>query len=170
MAYLIPIIETLAKRIIPRIRALILLPTKDLVIQVKRECDHFVKGTGLKVLTLSGQSSFSHEQGCLLGEFGECLVDILIATPGRLVDHLQYTQGFNVTHLRYLVLDEADRLMNQSYSEWLPELLHHISATPQPQNSTEIIPVPPVSRPFQKLLFSGIVFHCASFSHAHTES
>jgi ATP-dependent RNA helicase DDX51/DBP6 len=51
-------------------------------------------------------------------------VDIVIATPGRLVDHLNGTLGFTLQHLRYLVIDEADRLLTQSYQNWLPQVLN----------------------------------------------
>ncbi|KAK0555519.1 hypothetical protein OC846_001679 [Tilletia horrida] len=45
-------------------------------------------------------------------------VDILITTPGRLVDHVSYTPGFTLEHLRWLILDEADRLLAQSFGGW----------------------------------------------------
>lgn len=46
-------------------------------------------------------------------------VDILVATPGRLMDHMQHTPGFTLQHLHYLVVDEADRLLTQSYQDWI---------------------------------------------------
>ena len=46
-------------------------------------------------------------------------MDILIATPGRLVDHIQHTPGFTLDKLRYLVIDEADHIMNDSQVDWL---------------------------------------------------
>lgn len=45
--------------------------------------------------------------------------DILVCTPGRLVDHLDKTPGFTLQHLRFLVIDEADRLLSQSYQGWI---------------------------------------------------
>ena len=54
---------------------------------------------------------------------GISLVDILIATPGRLMDHLRSTPGFSLQHVRYLVVDEADRLLTQSFQDWLPTIL-----------------------------------------------
>lgn len=47
------------------------------------------------------------------------LVDILVTTPGRLVDHLYYTKGFSLKYLRFLVLDEADSFTNILQNEWL---------------------------------------------------
>ncbi|KAG4434708.1 hypothetical protein IFR05_009818 [Cadophora sp. M221] len=47
-------------------------------------------------------------------------VDILICTPGRLVEHLKSTPGFSVSNLQWLVVDEADKLLDQSFQQWLP--------------------------------------------------
>jgi ATP-dependent RNA helicase DDX51/DBP6 len=50
---------------------------------------------------------------------GVSAVDVLVCTPGRLVDHLDNTPGFSLQHLRFLVIDEADRLLSQSYHGWI---------------------------------------------------
>lgn len=47
------------------------------------------------------------------------LTDILIATPGRLAEHILQTPGFTLQHLKFLVLDEADRLLHQSFQNWI---------------------------------------------------
>ena len=49
-------------------------------------------------------------------------VDILVCTPGRLVDHITSTDGFSLEYLRFLVIDEADRLLSQSYHNWLEKI------------------------------------------------
>ncbi|KAF7721631.1 ATP-dependent RNA helicase dbp6 [Apophysomyces ossiformis] len=129
LAYVLPIVDILSKRIVTRLRALVILPTRDLVVQVKETFDAFVKGTNLTVATVVGQQSFSHEQQILVGKGteryagGKSRVDILIATPGRLMDHLKDTPNFTLQHLRFLVIDEADRLLNQSYHDWLNQIL-----------------------------------------------
>lgn len=46
-------------------------------------------------------------------------VDILICTPGRLVEHLKSSLGFTLKHLKWLVVDEADKLLDQSFQQWL---------------------------------------------------
>ncbi len=43
---------------------------------------------------------------------------VIIATPGRLVDHLENTKGFNLRALKYLVMDEADRILNMDFEVW----------------------------------------------------
>jgi ATP-dependent RNA helicase DDX51/DBP6 len=45
-------------------------------------------------------------------------VDVLICTPGRLVDHITSTKGFTLNDIEWLVIDEADRLLNESFQEW----------------------------------------------------
>jgi ATP-dependent RNA helicase DDX51/DBP6 len=64
---------------------------------------------------------------------GQSKVDILIATPGRLMDHLKDTPNFTLQHLRFLVIDEADKLLNQSYQDWL----NHILQATQPQTNKD---------------------------------
>jgi ATP-dependent RNA helicase DDX51/DBP6 len=54
---------------------------------------------------------------------GRSSIDILVSTPGRLVDHLDSTPGFTLQHLRFLVIDEADRLVNQPYQNWVGRVL-----------------------------------------------
>lgn len=114
---------------VTRLRALVVLPTRDLCVQVKETFETFVKGTDLKIATSTGQNSFAHEQNILVGDIntplvlgGRSRIDVLITTPGRLIDHIKSTPNFTLQHLRFLVIDEADRLLNQSFQDWL----HHI--------------------------------------------
>ena len=58
-------------------------------------------------------------------------MDVLICTPGRLMDHLNGTPNFSLQHLRFLVIDEADRLLAQSFQGWLT---HVLSATRPPSH------------------------------------
>jgi superfamily II DNA/RNA helicase len=54
-------------------------------------------------------------------------VDILVCTPGRLLEHLQATAGFSLQHLRFLVMDEADRLLGNAYDHWVRSLVSSTS-------------------------------------------
>ncbi|KAF9947311.1 ATP-dependent RNA helicase dbp6 [Mortierella alpina] len=139
LAYVLPIIEILSQRVVTRLRALVVLPTRDLCIQVKETFETFVKGTDLKIATSTGQNSFAHEQSILVGDThssgntvlgGHSRVDILITTPGRLIDHIKSTPNFTLQHLRFLVIDEADRLLNQSFQDWLYHILTAIHPSP----------------------------------------
>ncbi len=52
---------------------------------------------------------------------------IIIATPGRLLHHLENTKGFNLQNLRFLVMDEADKLLDMNFEEALDKILEHIN-------------------------------------------
>lgn len=55
-----------------------------------------------------------------------CETDIIVCTAGRLVEHLQNTEGFSLKHLKFLVIDEADRIMDNVQNDWLYHLDKHI--------------------------------------------
>lgn len=136
LVYVVPIVQRLLPRVVCRVRALIVLPSRDLAIQVHDILSRFCADTPLKVGLAIGQSNFAAEQAALVGPLpssskmgskspldgGRSLVDILVATPGRLVDHLEQTPGFTLQHVQILVVDEADRLLNQSYQDWIPKV------------------------------------------------
>ncbi|KAJ7678474.1 P-loop containing nucleoside triphosphate hydrolase protein [Mycena rosella] len=141
LAYVLPIVEIVSTRIVTRLRALVVLPTRDLVTQVRETFEAVGKGRGLKIGTATGQHSFSHEQSQLVADKstrlagGSSRVDILICTPGRLIDHLNGTPNFSLQHLRFLVIDEADRLLAQSFQDWLAQVL---TATRPPSGEPSI--------------------------------
>ncbi|KAF8640308.1 hypothetical protein AX16_010203 [Volvariella volvacea WC 439] len=144
LAYVLPIVELLSSRIVTRLRALIVLPTRDLVTQVRETFEAVGKGRGLKIGTATGQHSFAHEQAQLVGDTttklvgGSSKVDILICTPGRLIDHLSGTPNFSLQHLRFLVIDEADRLLAQSFQDWLAQVL--AATRPTPKSTANTVP------------------------------
>lgn len=49
--------------------------------------------------------------------------NIIVATPGRILDHLQNTKGFHLNNLKYLVLDEADKLLNKDFEEQFNQII-----------------------------------------------
>ncbi|WFD28416.1 RNA helicase [Malassezia nana] len=126
LAYTVPIVELLQTRTVTQLRALILVPTRDLAVQVRDMFEAVGKRSGLTIAMITGNHSFRHEQAQLVrmdGPYTRSMTDVLIATPGRLVDHLQGTPGFTLEHLRFLVIDEADRLLGQSFQQWVSTLL-----------------------------------------------
>jgi ATP-dependent RNA helicase DDX51/DBP6 len=66
-------------------------------------------------------------------------VDILICTPGRLVDHLQTTTGFNLDDVTWVVIDEADRLLNESYQEWVEVVMPALESRCSTQDRDELL-------------------------------
>ena len=72
---------------------------------------------------------------------GQC--DVIVATPGRLVDLVENLRGFTLQHARYLIVDEADRLLDQSYQDWAQIVLDDMH-----QNLEGSAKVTPDFRPF----------------------
>ncbi|XP_011096614.1 DEAD-box ATP-dependent RNA helicase 1 isoform X1 [Sesamum indicum] len=139
LAYALPIVQKLSTRFIKCLRALVVLPTRDLALQVKEVFDALAPAVGLSVGLAVGQSSIADEIAELIrkptldagiwfdSEYVppelRSAVDILVATPGRLMDHINNTMGFTLEHLHYLVVDETDRLLREAYQSWLPNVL-----------------------------------------------
>ncbi|KAJ7039617.1 DEAD-domain-containing protein [Mycena alexandri] len=160
LAYVLPIVEIISNRIVTQLRALVVLPTRDLVTQVRETFEAVGKGRGLKIGTATGQHSFSHEQSQLIADKtthlagGSSKIDILICTPGRLIDHLNGTPNFSLQHLRFLVIDEADRLLAQSFQEWLVQVLAATRPPSQESPVSNVLPQHPdaVAPAFRSLL------------------
>jgi ATP-dependent RNA helicase DDX51/DBP6 len=146
LAYGVPIVEALSTRVVPRVRALIILPTKPLIQQVRAVMEELSRGTGLSSMVLRTERPFKEEQKAVM----QNKPDIIITTPGRLVDHIRHTDSFTLKYLKYLVIDEADRLLNQSFQEWVNVVVSALE---------EARPEEPMSekwyRPPQKLVFSA---------------
>ncbi|EEC46778.1 predicted protein, partial [Phaeodactylum tricornutum CCAP 1055/1] len=138
LAYVLPVLNSLANRKIRRLRALVVLPSRDLANQVFKVFKSFMEGSDLKVGLAIGQSDFVAEQMAILAlqafEDGndhdlpekrdpQSTIDVLVCTPGRLVDHLDNTPGFSLEHLRFLIVDEADRLLSQTYHNWIGRVI-----------------------------------------------
>lgn len=113
LAYLVPIVEALHTRVVPRLRAIILVPTRPLINQVSQTLRDLSKGTVLTVVSLTSDLSIKEEGR----KVQKTVPDIIVSTPGRLVDHL-LNGSISMQYLRFLVVDEADRLLNQSFQNW----------------------------------------------------
>ncbi|KAM7034353.1 ATP-dependent RNA helicase DDX51 [Acridotheres tristis] len=167
LSFVIPIVQVLLDRVVCHVRALVLLPTKELAQQVSKVFNVYTDGTGLKVALITGQKSFAKEQEMLVQKkvTGYCsLADIVVATPGRLTDHINQTPGFSLTQLRFLIVDEADRMIDDMHQNCLNQI---VKAAFQGENGSNLLfqrtkpgPVTAASScslqiPLQKLLFSA---------------
>lgn len=129
LAYAIPIVQYLSNRVSREVRALIVLPVNELAVQVLKIFQKLCEATNLKVALLSKFTPFEIEQHQLVEQFGGkyySKVDILVATTGRLVEHIHSTKGFSLKSLKFLVMDEADRIMEQIQNNWLYHLDAHV--------------------------------------------
>ncbi|KAG7885451.1 hypothetical protein KL925_005310 [Ogataea polymorpha] len=132
LAFALPIFQKLME--IPNINrtsglfALILAPTRELATQIHSvfeslsRCHHRIVAGNV----IGGEKKKSEKARLRKG------VNILVATPGRLVDHIEHTQKLDLSKIRYLVLDEGDRLMELGFEESITKILHSISSTAVP--------------------------------------
>ncbi|KNB43821.1 hypothetical protein JH06_2267 [Blastocystis sp. subtype 4] len=131
LVYVIPIIQALMNRIVPRIRALVVVPSRDLVQQVwiaKLTFDAYTKGTDLHCYHIhSLTDEYVNELDVLNNDEN---VDIVIATPGKLVEYIKTNPSFNIQNLQYLVVDEADKLLLQSFDNWIHVVYNQHTQSP----------------------------------------
>lgn len=125
-AFAIPILQKLyesaADRKTAGIRALVLAPTRELAIQISESFSDYSKGLGLRHLVIYGGVSQNPQTAALRKG-----VDILIATPGRLIDLIN--QGFIHLHqVNYFILDEADRMLDMGFA---PDIKRIIAKLPK---------------------------------------
>ena len=107
-AFLLPIITKLEK---PqhRPRALILEPTRELALQVQESFEKFGKHSPLRGMVIYGGVGYGKQKQILKSG-----VDIVIGTPGRIIDHIQQ-KSLDLSRLQYLILDEADRMLDMGF-------------------------------------------------------
>ncbi|GAO19151.1 uncharacterized protein UV8b_03411 [Ustilaginoidea virens] len=119
-AFLVPILERLLFRPnkIPTTRVVILTPTRELAMQCYDVGTKLGRYTDIKfTLAVGGLSLKAQEVELRLRP------DIVIATPGRFIDHMRNSAGFNVDAVEILVLDEADRMLEDGFADELNEIL-----------------------------------------------
>ncbi|XP_048588349.1 ATP-dependent RNA helicase DDX51-like [Nematostella vectensis] len=180
LAYVLPLVQAISQCTVCHLQALVLLPTKDLANQVKRVFDTFIQGTSVRVGLAPSNKTLQKEQDSLVGRScgSTSHVNILVTTPGRLVEHISSTPGFTLQHLRFLVIDEADRLLDQSYNNWLSKVIHaaqeSVNTLPLNDSSSFMFQLgtkrkhhrhitaasySKIQVPLQKLLFSATMTH-----------
>lgn len=133
LAFLIPVVATLLRTPVARgasgITALVISPTRELALQILAEAESLVRFIpGFRARAVIGGRNISTEKRSM-GEGRGIAADLLIATPGRLVDHIDSTEGMAsaLACARMLVLDEADRLLDMGFKPQLDRILATIS-------------------------------------------
>ncbi len=103
-------------------RALIMAPTRELVMQIEKDARELSKYCGARILAIFGGIDYEKQRDALEDDY----VDIMIATPGRMLDY--YKQKIiRLDRVEILVLDEADRMLDMGF---LPDMRRIIDATP----------------------------------------
>ena len=98
--------------------AVVLAPTRELAIQIAEQFEGLGSVIGVKCAVVVGGVDMMAQSITLSRK-----PHIIVATPGRLVDHLENTKGFSLSKLKYLVLDEADRLLDLDFGTEIDKLL-----------------------------------------------
>ena len=121
-AFAVPILQNLYKdksniRGLRTIKALILTPTRELAVQIGESLAAYGKHTGLKhTVIFGGVSQYPQTNALRAG------VDILVATPGRLLD-LMNQKHIRLDHIKMFVLDEADRMLDMGFSHDMKKII-----------------------------------------------
>ncbi|KEF58167.1 uncharacterized protein A1O9_06093 [Exophiala aquamarina CBS 119918] len=127
-AFLLPILERLLyrPRKVPTTRVAILMPTRELAVQCYNVATALARYTDITFAQVVGGFSL-REQASILKK----RPDVVIATPGRFIDHMRNSASFAVENVEILVLDEADRMLETGFEDELNEILKTIPKSRQ---------------------------------------
>jgi ATP-dependent RNA helicase RhlE len=159
-AFVIPIIERLLGG--PRrTRALILTPTRELCVQVEESFRKYGKHSGLTVIPVYGGVGYDPQVKALRGG-----VDVVVATPGRLLDHLE-KQNVVLDEIEVLVLDEADRMLDMGFAPQINRIVAQLHSYRQTLLFSATMP-PEVEALARKYLRKPVVVQVGRRSGAAT--
>ena len=119
-SFVLPILQALLDTP-QKLFACILTPTRELAFQISEQIEALGATIGVKCATIVGGMDMV-SQAIVLAKKPH----VIVATPGRLVDHLENTKGFNLKQLKFLVMDEADRILNQDFEVEVNKILRCI--------------------------------------------
>jgi ATP-dependent RNA helicase DDX27 len=127
-AFVVPILERLLfrPRKVPTSRVVILMPTRELAVQCYNVAVKLATFTDVTFCQLIGGFSLREQENVLKKR-----PDVIIATPGRFIDHMRNSLSFTVDTLEILVLDEADRMLEDGFADELNEILTTIPKSRQ---------------------------------------
>jgi ATP-dependent RNA helicase RhlE len=125
-AFALPILSLLGAHQ-PESRALVLEPTRELAAQVETAVHDFARFTNLRTAVLYGGVGYGKQLDALRAGS-----DIIIATPGRLLDHMG-SGACRLDHVKYLVLDEADRMLDMGF---LPDVRRIVQKCPRDRHTS----------------------------------
>ena len=125
-AFALPMLSLLGEHE-PRARALILEPTRELAAQVETAFFDFARFTHLRTAVLYGGVGYGKQLDALRAG-----ADVIVATPGRLLDHME-RGACQLDHVRFLVLDEADRMLDMGF---LPDVRRILQKCPRERHTS----------------------------------
>lgn len=119
------------ERFVGEPRALVIAPTRELVMQIATDAVDHAKHTNLQVATLIGGMDYQKQ----LNRLQRDPIDLVVATPGRLLDFMSRRDLF-LDHVEILVLDEADRMLDMGF---IPQVKRIVRATPRKENRQTLL-------------------------------
>jgi ATP-dependent RNA helicase RhlE len=125
-AFLLPILHQLVDRPRGVTRALVLAPTRELALQIVDDLKGLARYTGLSAAAVHGGVKMGPQEKAF-----RTGADVIVATPGRLLDHFQYPYAL-LADLEFLVLDEADRMLDMGFIPDIRRILRHV---PKPKQT-----------------------------------
>jgi len=135
-AFLLPIMNHLMGKARGTTRVLVLSPTRELAAQIHDHFTQLAKHTNLRGAAVFGGVGMNpQEQAFRRG------VDVIVATPGRLLDHLQHPYA-SLANVEMLVLDEADRMLDMGFLPDIRRVLRHVPAKRQTLFFSATMPAP----------------------------
>jgi len=137
-AFGLPILE-IVEHDVHHVQALILSPTRELAMQVATEIDSLQGDRGLSILPVYGGSSMELQLRRLRSG-----VHVVVGTPGRVIDHLN-RKTLDLSHLKFLVLDEADEMLDMGFIEDVEEILSNAPAEKRMLLFSATMPAPILS-------------------------
>ncbi|KAF2368139.1 Helicase C-terminal [Trinorchestia longiramus] len=119
LAFLIPAVELIKE--CEGLSCVVLSPTRELIMQTSSVLEKLALPHGLQQTTFIGGTKINAER-----QAWRSGVNILLATPGRLVDHIKHTGDFLLSSVKVLIVDEADRMMDNRFEEDMKIIMRHI--------------------------------------------
>ena len=119
-AFALPILTKIKTNRNGPIQALILVPTRELALQVTNEINKFAKYTGIKSVAIYGGQSIGLQYNQLKRG-----IQIVVATPGRLIDHVKQ-DSIRLDDVKFVVLDEADRMLDMGFIDDIKFILSYV--------------------------------------------
>ena len=149
LSYLIPIISFLHKRVVPRVRAIVVVPNRELATQVFNVASMLIDGSSLSIVVLqTGMTSGARQKGKPH--------DIVVTTAHALSSFIVEKEPSFLAHTEVIVLDEGDVILEQPLENWLEHVQRSLdSRAVEDKLTVPLMCHPPPNRPIRRILCSA---------------